>query len=1444
MATDPVITECEFDFLDDDEVCRASVVEVSVSSKRRSVRGSLADPRMGVLDRGQLCPTCRKRDCKGHFGHIKLSRKVWRFGALSTARSVHRSTCEWCARPRWLPMRESSTRVRTHLGRLENAVSKYQEEDGGWEQKPERQLAAIAAAFVGEDRCPWTAENMEAAQETIEEISAEFDAAHGTSGAVMRMFDIPPCGLPLPTYRDVDRLFLVRSWEDESVLEGLPPLVRRRMTAPLTPEDSLSCFRRLGVYASKVMGFASPKAVCGLVTGVQVVPPPRMRMTSFGAGEDDLTFFLREVLKTELLLRAASEQLRKATLGLEGCSAAQARAAREVVAVGKRLLDLRQRKINAVSRGEDPSSWDDQLFGKAAEYFGALRTQDAACKSERANEDMLWKVLSCRIADIVNPEMTVKISIPGAEKLMGKASQSTKRNRRGMRVRMSGKQGRFRKTILGKRVNDSARSVVDPAPPEFDPYELGVPRAVANVLVVPERVSRFNLEAMKRCVRIGNGKTGGAAMIFEPVEVSVTDGSPMGGLMEGYTKDRGKPVSLKMMSDAERARFADEELGVGFTVLRHIQDGDVVMFNRQPTLHRGSWMAFLARVTDKLSFQLPVVVTSPFNADFDGDEMNLHVALSQLAQGEASDVMFMPNMIRGAGTNSPRCGMVMGDNAAAFDMTSPDSFLDRSELMQAMMQVRHDTESEEYRERPSRKSVFESFRGPGMKIPQPAVMIPRRRAQREGLPENLWTGSQVVSLIIPSGLTMRKPVREQEEVVIHGGSLVKGRLCKQTVGASKGGIVDCIAQIYGPWCAAKFLGDAHRLLSYWISIRGGSTVVLADCVASRKIREKVQDCVAACKRSVESLARNPILAGEPREVLQPHVLRVFNRARQEIQRIVMANADENNDVWRMIYTGSKGKPANLMQILGCVGAQTFNGGLPLEFFVPTPACKKWKGSGLKGSKRTFFFCEEGESSLESLGFARTSFSQGLDIVPMLWQVAAGRVGLIDTAVKTSRVGYAFRTMYTGTNSNAVAADGTVRNSSNKIMTFAYGDDGLDADKLEVVSCRQLEAPPTNLEPEERAVFLAARDMLMSATLHEANRRQREPSAKMRQPFNMARMISTVLSGNVLGTRVPGQLTSLFDSCSTLDSVVVAANRLMREVDPLRDLLRVDSLQDVAKTFELGPSAVSVADRTAGSRAYLTMSLLRHKADLTPEQAARIACCGAYLHGKAMAPHGDAVGATAASSINEPLQQMTMNTFHSTGQTIAAVVSGLPAMKQIIEAKDTRQTARATVYIEEPFSGSKSYADRLAASVRSLWLHDVVKRDEVERCELSLFERLASSQPTDPEYGKTCFKPVKDKPFRATLQAAIRAKIGSQKKSWTKRVQEEEEALSRLPSAYRIRFELRRGVLHDRGLEVSHVRDALRKYLRDDAVVTSSSCVSGRWFVTARPVGATPLYCSR
>ena len=561
-------------------------------------------------------------------------------------------------------------------------------------------------------------------------------------------------------------------------------------------------------------------------------------------------------------------------------------------------------------------------------------------------------------------------------------------------------------------MNDSARSVIDPAPPEFDPYELGVPEQVARTLVVPERVNSRNIEKLRDAVRIGDRKIGGASMVFEPPSGTLSVVKINGGLTEGNTVERGKGISLKIMTDSERARFAETVLAPGYTVLRHLADGDVVIFNRQPTLHRGSWMSFIARIVKTLSFQLPVVVTSPFNADFDGDEMNLHVPLSQHAQIEAMEIMFMPNMIRGAGNNSPRCGLIMGDNAAAYDLTRQDSFLDRANFMQGMMQIRHDPSSPRYSQRPTRTTVHELFEGPSMKVPEPAIMVPRARARREGLPTALWTGSQLFSMIVPDCVNLNRSVRgsgkgpgdlfgadgvaRDDTVRIARGNLLHGRLCKKTVGASSGSLVDVIAQTLGPWCTARFLGDAHRMMSFWIDLVGGSTVALSDCVAPKRLQDSVNEKVQTASSCVRDLVKH--FGKTSRQEIQGHVMKIFNRARQEIQRTVMEGMDERNDVWRMIWTGSKGKPANLSQIMGVVGAQTFNGGLPLEFFVPTPDAAGRKSDHIHGSRRTFFFCGEGENSLDSLGFASSSFSRGLDIVPMLWQIAAGRVGLIDTAV--------------------------------------------------------------------------------------------------------------------------------------------------------------------------------------------------------------------------------------------------------------------------------------------------------------------------------------------------------------------------------------------------------------------------------------------------------------
>ena len=178
------IVRCDFGYVSDDEVRRASVARVVDPSKKRAMRGSLSDPRMGVMERGQLCPTCRQRDCKGHFGHIPLKRGIWRTGAVGTTRTVYRCVCEWCARPRWLPDSD----------RLEWAKEKFRREDGAWFQKPDRTLAAVALAFQSMETSVDRRRHGRAPGSEAAPPQRRPDEEHGTTNAILKMFD-GLCGL-------------------------------------------------------------------------------------------------------------------------------------------------------------------------------------------------------------------------------------------------------------------------------------------------------------------------------------------------------------------------------------------------------------------------------------------------------------------------------------------------------------------------------------------------------------------------------------------------------------------------------------------------------------------------------------------------------------------------------------------------------------------------------------------------------------------------------------------------------------------------------------------------------------------------------------------------------------------------------------------------------------------------------------------------------------------------------------------------------------------------------------------------------------------------------------------------------------------------------------------------------------------------------------------------
>jgi DNA-directed RNA polymerase II subunit RPB1 len=173
------------------------------------------------------------------------------------------------------------------------------------------------------------------------------------------------------------------------------------------------------------------------------------------------------------------------------------------------------------------------------------------------------------------------------------ASTAPARANRPLRLipaRLKGKKGRFRGTLGGKRVDYSARTVVSPAP-NYDIDEVGVPRIIAHHLTFPERVTSWNLAELSVRVKRGPAHADGAMAVVLP---------------------DGALIDLSLCEERDTL-----QLQPGFIVERFLKDGDWVLFNRQPSLHRMSIMAHRVKVIEDKTFRLPICDTTPYNADFD-----------------------------------------------------------------------------------------------------------------------------------------------------------------------------------------------------------------------------------------------------------------------------------------------------------------------------------------------------------------------------------------------------------------------------------------------------------------------------------------------------------------------------------------------------------------------------------------------------------------------------------------------------------------------------------------------------------------------------------------------------------------------------------------------------------------------------------------------------------
>ncbi len=540
--------------------------------------------------------------------------------------------------------------------------------------------------------------------------------------------------------------------------------------------------------------------------------------------------------------------------------------------------------------------------------------------------------------------------------------------------RIKSKEGRIRHNLAGKRTNFSARTVISPDP-MLKLNEVGVPDVVALKLTVPERVNEWNIAYLKKFVENGPDKYPGANYIIRP------DGK------KKKITDETKEASL-------------EEVQPGYIVERHLMDGDIAIFNRQPSLHRMSMMCHRIKVLPGKTLRLNPAVCHPYNADFDGDEMNLHIPQTEEAKAEAEMLLEVQNQLISLRYGLSIIGCVQDAISGNYILTK-NFTLNRQEAVDLLAV----TGIEDFSKLPKKEKI---------------------------------DGREVFSALIPDDFNFTGKTKKDDEVVIKDGKLIEGYMDRNNLGEGSGLLLRNIHKKYGKNATIEILGNIFRL-GIFVLLKHGLTIALSDTDLPEKARLKIKETLGNAKKEVDGLIKlyydNKLDAfpGKTlRETVELRILEMLNKARNSTGETVAEEADKTSHTMIMADSGARGNLLNLAQMAACAGQQAMRGKRIEKGF----------------SDRTLSCFKKGDLSPEAHGFISNGFKNGLTPYEFFFGAVTGRDSLMDTALRTPKSGYLYRRLANAMQDLKVEYDDTVRDAANRIIQFNYGEDSIDVSKSE------------------------------------------------------------------------------------------------------------------------------------------------------------------------------------------------------------------------------------------------------------------------------------------------------------------------------------------------------------------------------------------------------------
>ena len=1156
-----------FGCMDAQRVRRLSVVQVAlpdvIDNLGRPIAGGLYDPAMGPIDRQARCATCSLsyKECPGHMGHVELPVPVYNPLLFKDLYRLLRCKCFMCHH---LKMKDAAPAYVAKLqlldaGRAEDALS----------------LSSLAAAAAEASKADDASDDE---KEGGEKEGERDDAATRYTRLL----------------READRLASRRARSGRLRVKHSQCEKLRRETV----REILS--KLTGMTTCEWCGNAADTLRKDGTTKIFRVPRKGQERLRMKEGQRE-----GKGATQEFLHAMDAEQQLQSTWEADG-----------------KLLSLLFGGSTASSFFLHVLAVPPNRFRPAAHMAGMLKEHQqnvAYSRILKASGELLAAAPDADGDGVGGSAASLESVLPRMTELQASvdalydSSAGGSAAGAGIKQQLEKKEGLFRKHMMGKRVNFAARSVISPDP-NIATNEIGIPVRFASKLTYPEPVTAHNVAKLRQLVENGTEVYPGANYVEDTAGHRID----LSKLNRQQRCSHARTLLTGSAGDGDGGHASELAHGSVKKVYRQLLTGDLLLVNRQPTLHKPGIMAHKARILhhDKV-IRMHYANCNTYNADFDGDEMNLHFPQDEMGRAEAEFIALTDQQYLVPTDGSPLRGLIQDHVVSGVLLTKRDTFLTWEQLQQLL---------------------YVACQGECGDIESCSATMPAILK-----PVPLWTGKQVISCILKLVVAGRPPMHmngktktpgnswgmghsggggcEEDSVIVRDGELLQGILDKKQFGAEMYGLVHSAFELYGATVAGKLLTVFGRLFTYFLQGHG-FTCGLDDLLLSQRAENTRRDLQSKIGGSSDAAERE--FVGLPAVAADPAVRAAMSRKMQEkdwkpkldsILRQVLSKVSDNvrdacipagayklfpqNCFTLMTTAGAKGSKVNHQQITCQLGQQELEGArVPIMVSGKTLPCFAPHCLGFR----------EG-------GYIADRFLTGVRPPEYFFHCMSGREGLVDTAVKTSRSGYLQRCLIKHMEELRVHYDYTVRAADGTVLQFLYGEDALDPTKV------------AYMRSEENLQFLASNYRALVDAY---------------QPRAAAAAVNTDAAAKVLWKAIKKPLAN-----DPALSFLSPGTHLGSVSESFAQMVRTFCDKDDERFFKADAENVQGKPTPKHFEALMHLKYLR-----------------------SLAEPGEPVGTIAGQSVGEPSTQMTLNTFHFAGVGGHNVTLGIPRLRELLMTAST------------------------------------------------------------------------------------------------------------------------------------------------------------------------------